>query len=537
MKKGVPGDLVEAAKRHELADEEFQKNSISGLAMEWSNALAVEGRQSPEDDIRAIEKVTVDDVNRVARKYLVPSDAIEAVLTPQPSGKPVSSKSFGGAESLAGKPSGPVALPAWAQQAVTRLTIPDLTIHPTVSVLANGIKVIVQPESISNSVTVVGHIKNNADLEVPRGQEGASSVLDQLFPYGTNTLDRIAFQKALDDIGADESAGVSFSLNVLKDHFERGLQLLADNELGPALPENAFKVVQQQTAAEVAGELKSPDYLTARAVDAGLYPKDDPSLRQAIPETVKALTLKDVRDYYEHTFRPDLTTIVIIGNVTPTEAIEAVNKYFGGWKTSGPPPETDLPPVPANSPAVTAVPDKSRVQVNVSLAETLGLNRFNPDYYALELGNHVLGGGFYSTRLYQDLRENSGLVYFVSSSFGVGKIRSVYRVDYACDPQNVSKARAVVVRDLKAMQTTLVSADDLRQAKAMLLRQIPLGEASVDSIAGGLISRAIIGLPLDEPILAAHHYVELSPDQVKAAFAKWVRPGDFVQVTEGPSPQ
>ncbi len=92
-----PADLVDASKRHELAEEEFQKNSISGLAMEWSNALAVEGRQSPEDDIRAIEKVTVEDVNRVARKYLTPSNAIEAVLTPQPSGKPVSSKSFGGA--------------------------------------------------------------------------------------------------------------------------------------------------------------------------------------------------------------------------------------------------------------------------------------------------------------------------------------------------------------------------------------------------------------------------------------------------------
>ncbi len=87
------------------------------------------------------------------------------------------------------------------------------------------------------------------------------------------------------------------------------------------------------------------------------------------------------------------------------------------------------------------------------------------------------------------------------------------------------------------MQTTPVSADDLRQAKAMLLRQIPLGEASEDSIAGGLISRATIGLPLDEPSIAAHHYVELNADQVKAAFAKWVRPGDFVQVTEGPNPQ
>ncbi len=111
---------------------------------------------------------------------------------------------------------------------------------------------------------------------------------------------------------------------------------------------------------------------------------------------------------------PISTTIVVIGNVTPEQARAAVEKYFGDWKASGPAPQTDLPPVPANPPGVTAVPDKSRVQVNVTLAETLGLNRFNPDYYALELGNHVLGGGFYATRLYQDLRENAGLVYFVS---------------------------------------------------------------------------------------------------------------------------
>ena len=228
---------------------------------------------------------------------------------------------------------------------------------------------------------------------------------------------------------------------------------------------------------------------------------------------------------------------MIIGNVTPEQARTVVDRTFGGWRASGAPPQTDLPPVPANSPAVTAVPDKSRVQVNASLAETLGLNRFDPDYYALELGNHVLGGGFYATRLYQDLRENAGLVYFVSSSFGVGKTRSVYRVEYACDPQNVSKARAVVERDLKTMQTTLVAPEDLRQAKAMLLRQIPLGEASVDSIAGGLMSRATIGLPLDEPSIAAQHYVALNADQVKAAYAKWLRPKDLLQVTEGPTPQ
>jgi len=71
----------------------------------------------------------------------------------------------------------------------------------------------------------------------------------------------------------------------------------------------------------------------------------------------------------------------------------------------------------------------------------------------------------------------------------------------------------------------------------MLLRQVPLSEASVDEIAAGWISRSTIGLPLDEPNIAAQHYVELSADQVKAAYAKWLRPDDLVEVTEGPNPQ
>jgi len=538
LKNGVPADLVDASKRHELADEEFQKNSIEGLAMEWSNAVAVEGRQSPEDDIAALEKVTVDQVNEVARKYLKPDEAITTVLTPQPSGKPISSKSFGSAESLAGSPNGPVALPEWASAALMRLEIPKLTTDPVVSTLPNGLHLIVQRETISNSITVSGHIKNNADLEALPGKEGVSSVLDGLFPYGTQTLDRIAYQKALDDIGANESAGADFSLGVLPAHFDRGMALLADNELHPALPEEAFKVVQAETAQAIAGELQSPDYLTRRAFNADLFPPTDPSLRQATPQTVSALTLEDLKSYYQRTFRPDLTTIVIIGNVTPEDARAEVEKYFGGWTATGPQPPTDLPAVPRNQPDVTAVPDSSRVQVNVDLGETLGaLNRFDPDYYALELGNHVLGGSFYSTWLYRDLRENSGLVYYVGSSFNVGKTRGIYSVDYACDPQNVSKARAIILRDLKTIQTTLVTDEELRQAKATLLRQVPLSEASVDSIAGGWIHRSTIGLPLDEPVIAAHHYVELTAEQVKAAFAKWIRPDDLVQVTEGPKPQ
>jgi zinc protease len=95
----------------------------------------------------------------------------------------------------------------------------------------------------------------------------------------------------------------------------------------------------------------------------------------------------------------------------------------------------------------------------------------------------------------------------------------------------------LVQRDLNQMRTQDVSADELHQAKALLLRQIPLGESSEEAVAQGILGRAEIGLPLDEPILAARKYLELSADQVKAAFFKDVRPDDLVQVVRGPAPQ
>ena len=74
------------------------------------------------------------------------------------------------------------------------------------------------------------------------------------------------------------------------------------------------------------------------------------------------------------------------------------------------------------------------MQDKVTLGETLLLTRTNADYYAMQLGNHVLGGGFYATRLYRDLREKNGLVYFVSSTFTLGQTRGVYQVAICLRP-------------------------------------------------------------------------------------------------------
>jgi zinc protease len=536
VQNGVPADLVEAAKRHEVTDAELQKNSSSGLAMLWSHALAVEGRDSPSDDIEAMQKVTPAEVCDIARRLLNQKESISAILTPRPSGQPISSASFGPNESFSATDNGVVPLPDWASK-VNQLSVPVSTVHPVVTTMSNGLKLIVQPETISDTISVFGYIRSNTDLERSKGKEGVDRVLDELLSYGTVSLDRVAFQKALDDIGADVSAGTEFSVEMVANNFDRGVALLAENELHPALPARAFKIIRRQLADSAVGELQSPAFLTQHALKSALLPPNDPDLSYATPGTISALSLADLRRYYQRVFRPDMTTIVVIGNVTPERARSVIESNFGGWKAHGPRPKTLLPPVPSNRPSNTHVPNASRVQAEVTLAETLPVTRSNPDYYALNLGSHVLDGGFYASRLSRDLRENTGLVYDVSSTLQADPSRSFYLISYSCDPPNVSKARAIVERDLKDMQTGIVPEETLHQTKVLLVQQISLSESSVRSIAEGLLSLTKDELPLNEPTEAARRYVNLTPQQVQSAFAKWIRPQSLVQITEGPNPK
>jgi zinc protease len=533
--EGVPGDLVEAAKLQEQREAGFEKNSIEGLASIWSDAVALYGLSSPDEDLQRIERVTVADVDRVAHEYLKLDQAVSATMLPQGSGRPVvASGGFGGQENISLGEAQPTALPTWARQAVNRLTVPPATTHPVVTQLPNGLTLIVQPETVSDTVSVIGDIRNRSDTETPPGQEGVSELLDALLPFGTEHLSRLAYQRALDAIGAQEQAGADFAVQALSQNFDRAVQLLADNELHPALPQAAMSFLQPQLAAMVAARDKSPGYLSQRSLVTALFPPQDPSQRQATAQSVHSLTLQNVWDYYHRVFRPDLTTIVVIGNVTPGQAQATIARYFGEWHATGPKPDTDLPVAPPNHASVVNVPDASRVQDVVELAEDLSLTRSDPDYYALELGNAVLGGGFYSTRLSIQMRKNTGLVYTVGSQLQAGRTRSVYTIYYACDPQNVSKAAAIATEEVGAMQKAPPSADELMRVKALLLRQIPLGEASTDQIADGFIQRRELNLPLDEPTQAARRYIQLSAEDVQAAFKKWMRPDAMVRVVRGP---
>ncbi|HWU77539.1 MAG TPA: pitrilysin family protein [Rhodanobacter sp.] len=535
--KGIDPALVDAAKRKAIASLEFSKNSVDGLANTWSAALSMQGLESPDAMKQAIQAVTPAAVNALAKTTFDPAHAVTAILTPESSGKPVAGKGFGGAESFASSPDKPVTLPAWASQAFAKLEVPHSSLKPVSYTLANGLHVIVQPETISDTVTVFGKIKTNQDLQAAKGEEGVAEVLGGLFPFGTTDMNRLQFQQALDQISAKTSAGTSFSLAVPAEHFAEGIKLLADNELHPALPVRAFAVVQHQLAGALAGQLQSPAFLTELGLGKALLPANDPQLRHATPNNVMGLSLDKVKQYYAQTFRPDMTTIVIVGKVDPAQAKQVVEQAFGSWKAEGTKPNVDYAAVPANQPGQLNVPDSSARQDSVKMAQTIDVTRNDPVRYALNLGNEVLGGGFYASRLYHDLRDKRGLVYNVSTHFDLDTHRGTYTVSFGADPDKVAAASAIVRQDLKQMQQAPVTETELKRAKGILLRQIPLGESSFGAIGGQLLTLSVEGKPLDAMTIAGQHYLKLTAKDVQHAYARHIRPDGFVTAVKGPAPK
>ena len=125
--------------------------------------------------------------------------------------------------------------------------MPPSTAHPVVSTLANGLTLIVQPEDVSDTVSVYGHIRNRPEMQAPPGKEGVvAAARASCFAYGSEQLDRLAFQQALDAIGASEARRHRFlGCRCWRSDFDRGVELLADNELHPALPAASMEIMQR----------------------------------------------------------------------------------------------------------------------------------------------------------------------------------------------------------------------------------------------------------------------------------------------------
>ncbi len=519
----IPRDLVDAERRRVVLDARLRNGSISDLARSWTDAVALEGLDSPDREVAMLERVDAGAVKRAARDYLDFGHAMTLVLTPGAASENAGGgQVFGTAESFASTPEKPVELPDWAAAALARLPHPRPPFQPAVSELPNGVRLIVQPLPGSGAVSLSGSVHTDEKRQAPAGKDGVSDLMNTLLDWGPRNKSRSQFEAEMDGIGAEYSTGTRFSLQVLPGYFDKGVQLMAEDLLDPSFPEDAFASQKRAEAQQAQGRVSSPRYRFGQAVRQSLAPEGDPSARSPTPQTIDSLTLEDVRAYHRSVVRPDETTIVVMGDIEPGAAREVVSRYFGSWKAEGPKPVLDYPPVPPSRPGFVFVPDPVTEQDEVVLAETVALDYNDPDHYALQLGNEFLGGASFASPLYRELRVKRGLVYSVGSSTSFTRTRGLFSLSFGAYPDRVDEAGQLAVQVVQSMANASLSDQDLHLAKAQALRQIELTSQTASAIADQWLGYSEEGLPLDRLYEVAARYEALTAADIQQAFGKYL---------------
>ncbi len=538
-RRGVPRELFETTKRQAISGQELSRNSISALASDWATTIALDREPSIAREQQLIADVTLADVNRVARRYLDPAHAIVGALTPSAGASndaPIAPPQQGPENPLGVQP--PVTqLPDWAGELIKNVTVPQSGLAPTETKLANGIRLIVAPEGISDSVEVFGDVRTNAALQEPAGKEGIASIVNAMFQNGTQSLDRTAFRRAEDAIDSQIAGGTRFGMQTTSRSFDRAVALLAENELRPRLDAASFAVTRRRVGDELATALNSAGRIAQRQMASKLLPANDPALREPTLAGVQSITLDDVKTYYQQTFRPDLTTIVVVGKITPSAARTAIERAFGAWTRSGPAPSLDLPAVPLNLPASVRLPLPALGQDAVTFAQTIPLGRSSPQYYPLQLGNAIFGGGSAGpeqSRLFRDIRQNAGLVYSIGSQFAAGGTRTRFTIDFQCLPENEGRISSLIDGEIEKMKTEPVGDFELSLMKASIVRRTVIADASINSIGSSLLNAATNHMPLDQSQIDAREILATNAKAVQDAFNTFVHPENFVRVVVGP---
>ena len=352
--------------------------------------------------------------------------------------------------------------PGWAQPLLKLSGVPPWPLSPTRTRLANGLTLIVQPEAISKSVFVYGSVRTNPALQEPPGKEGVASVLAAIYESGTALRDRPAFQRALDAADATISAGSDFGLQTTVDGFDRAVALLAENELHPRFDAQTFAIARGSSV----DQLRSSSTARTTAVRLPRRSCCQPAIPTAPTDRQRrARELEDVRSYYARTIRPDLTTIVVVGNVHPParRASRSVSRLVGDRRAA----IAHLPSIPLNEGArlKLALPFEQDIE---TLEQLICSTRSDPDVPALLHGNAVLGGGTLGpqqSRLFRDLRQNAGLVYSIDSRLSLGRYRSRFAVEFACSPANEERLEALIDEQIQRMRREPVGSFELRRRR------------------------------------------------------------------------
>jgi zinc protease len=376
----------------------------------------------------------------------------------------------------------------------------------------------------------------------PAGRYGLAQVTADMLTRGTKrrTADQIAAQT--EGVGMSISTdatveGATFAGYSLSRDFNLMLDMLSDVLRNPTFPEAEFQKLKAQRTSGIRQQLDDPSSRAFRAFYGSIYPEGHPFYQPSVDREIAALsniTAKDAEAFYRAHYGPQGAILVVVGDVDAKETVAAIKKYFGDWSGGSKvrPAIPDVAPSKGIKKEVIQMPDKS--QTEVVLGYPGGLKRTDPDFYAANVMNFILGGGgALDSRMGREIRDRMGLVYSVYSTFDLGLGAGPWFADLGANPENVDKATAELVNQMKLMKSRGVTEKEVSDAVAFIAGSFPVRLETNSAVASVLHAAELYGLGMDYLGKYQKIYRSVTVDQVNAAAKKYLNPEDYTLVIAG----
>ncbi len=415
-------------------------------------------------------------------------------------------------------------------------------------VLANGAKVYLVATDALPIVDVQVDFDAGARRDPP-AQAGLASVSADMIERGVRAsqgepaLDQNGLGEAWADLGANFDVGASadrtsFSLRTLSDPalLDKSVHLAARQIGEPSFPPDIWKDERQRIDATLKEANTKPATIAQRAFSQAVY-GDHPYGNDTTEATLAKIDVAAMRDRYQKLFLPCRAKVSIVGAVTRAQADGIATALLSRLPASS--SCSALPAVPEVA-ALTA-PKEEWIPFDSAQAHVLigqpGYPRTDPDHFALTLGNYVLGGGGFVSRLTEQVREKRGLAYTVYSGFQPGLSAGAFRIAFQTRPDQAAEA-VKVSRDVLAKFVADGPTDaELQAAKDNMIGGFPLLLDSNRKLLGNVANIAWNDLPLDYLDTWTARVNAITPAEVKAAFARKLQPERMVTVVVGAKQQ
>jgi zinc protease len=368
------------------------------------------------------------------------------------------------------------------------------------------------------------------------GQEGVANLAARLLTYGTKRRSALQISDALDFIGASLSTGcsdnlASVSMTILKKDLSTGLALLAEVLTQSTFPQEEIERQKQAIVASLKARDEEPGDIAERRFSAALFP-NSPYGRpvEGMESSVRAISQKGLREFYERYYRPNRTIMAVVGDVTAEEIDEALNQAFSSWK-KGEPGGKPLVPSATGVPTLIRV-DKELTQANIIMGHE-GVTRGNPDYYVIQVMNNILGGGGFSSRVVDSIRNERGLAYSVYTYFNADKSHGTFQFVMQTKNDSAREAMRIAREEIERIRREPVSEQELNDAKDYLTGSFPLRVDTNRKVANFLAQVEFFQLGLDYPDRYGDLIRKVTREDVLRVAKRYLQPEKLITVVVG----